>query len=208
MAGSFYMLPAVRHFEDASATPVCSIWEADGAAGGVSILRSMAHACATPHTTLIILPQLMDAQGQSFSGSGKGIANQTVVPMHDDGDARSELMQAIETDRKTFPQTRRRLVALESASTLAVTEGFGALIDLLLYLTSCSQVDGIIALLQKNVHPQDQINMVQRLCTCTFLIKPFKAVPEDHLLARRGVRVHVDVVLSLLRNSGVTALCS
>lgn len=198
------LLPAVRHFEDASVTPLCSIWEADGAVGGSALLWDLAHACTRPCTSLVVLPQLIgDSQHNSMSPR-KTVANMTTISLHDDDDVQSKVEQAVKAT-ETHPRTPHRLVIVECASTLSMLQGFEALTKLLNYLRLCPHVHGIIALLRAGMHPQIEIDRINRLCSCLFMIKPARALPSDQALGTPRPCVHVEAFMSLLRHSGTAA---
>eukprot|EP00892_Ulva_mutabilis_P007522 jgi/Ulvmu1/5141/UM021_0158.1 len=196
------MLPAIRHFADAPDTPFCSIWEADGAVGGGAVLWSLVHACTTPQTSLIVLPQLLGATKLCSPEVEKIIGNPTTVFLKDDGDAQFGIQQALDMVRERHPDNTHRLVILECASTLSMLQGFDVLTNLLVYLSLCPHVHGVVALLRQDVHSQEEVNRIHRLSSCTFSMQPARPLPSDYVHAKRARLVHVETVISLLRHSG------
>lgn len=200
------MLAFSRHFKDALITPVCSIWEIDGAVGGNSMLWRTVNECTTRGSSLVVLPQLLSLENHQTTNYGIVVDPEvkiTVVCLNTDDDVLSAIKRAVDVDRREYP-SRHRIVIFESATTLSLLHSFETLVTALLQCSMSPHVQGVVALFQADCFSQREVAQLRKLCSCSFLLKPAASLNSDWALATTGHCMHVHAVFSLLRYSGMT----
>lgn len=212
------MFAIVNHIKSAPCNAFLVIFEADGAVGGQCMMWSMVRACTTKDTSLVILPDF-DASFVHNHTYDRLCGEAGAIRVCREGpiDTRSTVAQTLNLDLEAQTNTVRRLVVIESTSTLSMLDSFESVFEALLQCSTSKCVHGVISLVQLNSHSQQEIDQIKNLCTSHVILTPAPSLGSHCDLStamssatgsgpfsNREV-VHVEATMSVLRNSGAAA---
>lgn len=204
------MIAIERHVTEAKDTSVCLVYEANGGLGGGRVIWEAATCVAksTRRTSFVVVPQLEHCR---HAPNNLGTKEQISVVAHDDVHSLGlvpAVRQAVARDSQRARDINLRVVILENASELALSHSMADIIALLKECKASGEVHAVFALLQQNAHPPREISAVSTTQTCNVTLEPVRPLLADMIQQSQGRHVHVQLVVSLIRHSGVCVLSS
>lgn len=200
------MIAIERHIVQSKDTTVCLLTESKGGLGGGRLLWQVASCLekSTRKASFVVVPEL-DAKRDSHP-QGLTAGARTSIVGH--GELKNSglvdsVLQAVREDCERAPDVNLRVLVLENATTLALSHCMESVIALLRECKVSTAIHSVLALFQQQAHAAAELNAVQSTQTCNVLLQPVRLLLADMIYTSQGQRVHFEMVVSLLRHSGV-----
>lgn len=201
------MIAIERHIAEAKETSVCVFTESKGGLGGARLVWQVASCLEktiSRTASFVVVPQLNsvpDSQPKYLS-AGTRTSNVGHGELTANGLAGS-VLKAASKDWQNAPNVNLRVLVIENATALVLSHGISSVIALLRECKASPAVHSVLALFQDQAHAAAEWSAIRSAQTCNVLLQPVRPLLGDMIHTSHGQRVHVEVVVTLLRHSGM-----
>jgi hypothetical protein len=199
------MIAIERHVVEGKENSVCVFIESKGGLGGARLLWKVASSIenSTRKTSFVVVPQLAIKKDLSPQSLPSGAKTTFVDHKHLQKAGLVEaVLQAVTEDYHRAPDVNLRVLILENATALSLSYSMASIIAILRDHKMSSTVHCVLAMFQEQAHSAVELNAVRSIQTCNVVLQPAPPLLADIVYTSQGQRVHVEMVVSLLRHSG------